>query len=217
MTDVAVFTFNAFQENTYVVFDETKQCIIVDPGCDTEEEERELAEFITKNNLVPVRLVNTHCHIDHILGNAFVHNTWGVELEFHEKEQRVLDEAPNLASFFGVRCNPQPPLGKYISEGEVIEFGNSTLISLFTPGHSPGSLSLYCESSGFILSGDVLFKDGIGRYDLPGASLTELKKSILQKLVPLPSNTRVLSGHGEETTIGREIKKNPYLIEFTAE
>lgn len=211
MTFVHRFTFNAFEENTYVVYDDSKQCVIIDPGCDSVEEEQALYSFIQSQHLKPVRLLNTHCHIDHILGNAFVASTWGLKLEFHEKEQRVIDEAPNLASFFGVRCTPQPEVGRYIVSGEEIIFGETTLRVLFTPGHSPGSLSFYCSGAGFVISGDVLFMDSIGRYDLPGANGDLLIQSIKNQLLPLPAQTKVYSGHGPETTIGREIIHNPYL------
>lgn len=211
MTFVQRFTFNAFEENTYVVYDDSKECVIIDPGCDSAEEEQALYSFIESQQLKPLRLLNTHCHIDHILGNAFVASTWGLKLEFHEKEQRVIDEAPNLASFFGVRCKAQPEVGRYITSGEEIVFGKTTLGVLFTPGHSPGSVSFYCYEAGFVVSGDVLFKDSIGRYDLPGANGDVLMQSIMSQLVTLPAHTKIYSGHGPETTIGREIIHNPYL------
>lgn len=211
MTQVQPFTFNSFYENTYVVWDETRECVIIDPGCSNESEENTLEDFITRHELKPVRLLLTHCHIDHILGNIFVSEKWQLGLEYHEKEVPVITEAPQYASFFGVTCPPQPKAKRFIVEGEQIQFGNTTFELRFTPGHSPGSVSFYCAASKFVLGGDVLCQGSIGRFDLPGADGKVLMTSIETQLLTLPDDTVVYAGHGEATTIGAERSTNSYV------
>lgn len=211
MAQVKKFVFNSFYENTYVVWDETHECVIVDPGCSNEHEENELEDFIIRHELKPVRLLLTHCHIDHILGNIFVSEKWQLGLEYHQKELPVITEAPQYASFFGVNCPPQPAAKRFIETGEEVRFGKTVFEVRFTPGHSPGSVSFHCAASGFILGGDVLFDGSIGRFDLPGADGNVLMSSIETQLLSLPDDTVVHAGHGEDTTIGRERMSNPYI------
>jgi glyoxylase-like metal-dependent hydrolase (beta-lactamase superfamily II) len=211
MLTVRAFVFNPVQENTYVLYNEKKQCCIIDPGCYFEEERRELREFIEQNRLEPVLLVNTHCHLDHVFGNKFVHDTWGLVLHLHEKEQRMLELAPASGQMW------QLPFDNY--EGELqfldpegsISIGDDTLVTSFTPGHSPGSLSFYSKESGFVISGDVLFNTSIGRTDLPGGDYETLVNSIQTNLFTLPDDTKVYSGHGPVTTIGFEKMNNPFV------
>lgn len=212
MTVVAKFTFNPFQENTYVVYDETKECIIFDPGCYTETERNELTDFINKKELKPVRLINTHCHLDHIFGNHFIHTQYQLPLEIHQGELVVLQAVPQVSMMYGIPYPDQSPNpGRFIEVGEMIEFGNSRLKSLFTPGHSPASLSFYCEASKFVIAGDVLFQGSIGRTDLPGGNFDTLIASIKTQLMPLPEEVEVYPGHGPKTTIGYEKRSNPFL------
>ena len=214
MANVIQLTFNPFQENTYVVYDDTKECIVVDPGCLFPDEKAELLETIHRLELRPIRLINTHCHIDHILGNHFIATTFNLVLEAHQGEQVVLDTGVQVASMYQIPYpDPSPAIGKFLTAGDVIEFGETRLKAIFTPGHSPASLSFYCEKDRFVLSGDVLFKNSIGRYDLPGGNFQTLMKNIREKLMVLPDEVKVYSGHGVATTIGAERKGNPFLVE----
>ncbi len=209
---VAILTFNPFQENTCLVYDETKECVIFDPGCYEEHEKEELKKFIDDSGLSPVRLINTHCHIDHVFGNHFVNATWGLELEIHKGELPVLEAVPAISQFYGIPAgDPSPKPGRFIEEGEMISFGNTRLKALFTPGHSSASLSFYCEESGFVIAGDVLFRESIGRTDLPGGDFDTLIGSIRAHLLSLEDEVVVYPGHGPSTTIGHERKFNPFL------
>ena len=211
MTAIASFVFNPFQENTFILYDETKECIIVDPGCYNASEQQQLTRFIDSNQLTPVQLINTHCHVDHIFGNQFVAQQYGLKLAINELELPVLRGAVNYGAVFGVKVDPSPEPEIYLNEGDKVEFGSSQLEILFTPGHSPGEISLFCRSENFVLAGDVLFLQSIGRTDLPGGDYETLISSIKKKLLPLGDNTKVYSGHGPETSIGFERINNPFL------
>jgi len=212
MTLVAKFTFNPFQENTYVLHDETKECIIIDPGCYTQAERDELKRFIDDNGLKPVRLINTHCHLDHVFGNKFVADTYQLPLEIHEGELPVLNSLQEVCMKYGIPLpEPSPPAGGFLKEGEVLEFGNSKLDILFTPGHSPASISFFSKESKFVIGGDVLFYGSIGRTDLPGGNFATLIESIKTQFFPLGDDVKVYSGHGPETSIGFEKENNPFL------
>ena len=213
MTRVAKFTFNPFQENTYLIYDDTKQCIIIDPGCIEDHEKMELTNFIENEGLTPVRLINTHCHIDHVFGNHFISEKYGLELEIHEGELPVLNSVPQVAMMYGIPLkDPMIPAKKFIKEGDKIEFGNTKLTTIFTPGHSPASISFYCKAAQFVIAGDVLFYGSIGRTDLPGGNFETLISNIKTKLFPLGDDVVVYSGHGPQTTIGYEKKTNPFLV-----
>lgn len=211
MIHVASFAFNPFQENTYVLYDETKECIIIDPGCYTSNEQKRLEAFIAKEELKPVRLINTHCHLDHICGNAFVSQKYGLDLEAHEGEQVVLDASVDHGKMYGFVFEPSPNIMHTIQEGDEIKFGNSTLKTLFTPGHSPASISFYSEQDNFVIAGDVLFFMSIGRTDLPGGNHDLLLQSIREKLFTLPDETIVYNGHGQKTQIAFEKLNNPFF------
>lgn len=212
MTNVVGLTFNLFQENTYIVYDDSKECIIFDPGCSTPAEEQALVQKIQELSLRPVRLINTHCHLDHIYGNAFVAKKYNLPLEIHRDELPVLAYAGASSQLFGAPPpEPSPEPERFIEEGDVLRFGQTELKTLLTPGHSPASLSFYCEAAKFVIAGDVLFYGSIGRYDLPGGDLNTLMNSIRTQLLPLGEEVSVYPGHGPETTIGREKKHNPFL------
>lgn len=212
MVLVAKLTFNPFQENTYVVYDDTKECIIFDPGMYTAEERKQLSDFIEQNELKPVRLINTHCHIDHVFGNNYVHEKYEISLEIHEGELPVLEAVPQVCMMYGVPySDPSPMPERFIKEGDVIEFGNSKLKAIFTPGHSPASLSFYCEDSKQLIAGDVLFYQSIGRTDLPGGDMATLLGSIKDNIFPLGDDVTVYPGHGPKTTVGYERLNNPFL------
>ncbi len=214
MAQVVCLTFNPFQENTYLIYDDTKACIIIDPGCLDQAEKAELTSTIEELKLRPVRLINTHCHLDHIFGNRFVAEKYGLSLEIHSGEIPVLERAPQAAMTYGIpypELSPAP--GDFIEEGDIIEFGNTKLQAILTPGHSPASLSFFCEAHNFLIAGDVLFYGSIGRTDLPGGDYDTLIESITEKLLPLGDDVEVYPGHGPSTTIGFERINNPFLTD----
>ena len=211
MIKVEHFTFNPLAENTYVLSNEKDEALIIDPGCYFTEEEKMLQNYITTKRLKPLLLLNTHCHLDHVFGNNWVHKTYGLELHLHEGEVVVLETAPASGNLYGLGfTNYKGPL-HFLKEGDEIVFGNDKLKVLFTPGHSPASVCFYCEAQHFIIGGDVLFHESIGRFDLPGGNEQTLYKSIREKLYVLPDETIVYPGHGEPTTIGHEKKFNPFV------
>ncbi|MGZ5222231.1 MAG: MBL fold metallo-hydrolase [Chitinophagaceae bacterium] len=211
MLTVQPFTFNPVQENTYVVYNEKGQCCIIDPGCYFASEEMELKKFIEDKQLKPIYLLNTHCHLDHIFGNRFVHKTFGLELYLHPQEKQVLDHGPASGQMFQLSFdNYDGPL-HYLEEGNNILIGDEILEVLFTPGHSPGSISFYSAAHKFLVSGDVIFEGSVGRTDLPGGSFEVLEQSIRTKLYTLPEDVIVYSGHGDSTTIGDEMRSNPFV------
>lgn len=211
MLHVKVFTFNPVQENTYVLYNDKNECCIIDPGCYFKEEKDELREFIEKTVLKPVLLLNTHCHLDHVFGNKFVHETWDLLLHIHPKEKPVLDYAPAAGLMWQMPVDNYEGKLIFIKEGEIIRLGGDELKILFTPGHSPGSVCFYDEKDGFVIGGDVLFNGSIGRYDLPGGDFGSLIQSIQTQLFILPDETEVFPGHGPKTTIGYEKMNNPFL------
>ena len=210
--NIKIFTFNQFFENTFIISDSTNECIIIDPGCYEKNEKKILQDYILTNNLVPTRLINTHCHIDHILGNNFVSKTWDLELEIHYKDIDLLKNSKNIADLYGfVNYENSPITNKFLVEGDIIEFGKSKLEVLFTPGHAPGHISLYSKNENFIISGDVLFNNSIGRTDLPGGNYNTLIDTIKNKILCLDDSTVVYCGHGPSTTVGKERINNPFL------
>jgi glyoxylase-like metal-dependent hydrolase (beta-lactamase superfamily II) len=211
MIKIDHFTFGPFQENTYILSDETRECIIIDPGCYNEAERAELKAFIASHKLKPVRLLNTHCHIDHVFGNKFSADTWNLGLEIHEKDLPVLKSLLNVARLYQLNAEESPEPGRFIAEGDKITFGNSSLDVLFCPGHCPGHVVFVSHEQQFVIGGDVLFYGSIGRTDLPGGHYQTLIDSIKNKLFPLGDGYRVYSGHGPETNIGFERKNNPFL------
>jgi len=211
MISIKIFTFNAFQENTYLLYDETGEAIVIDPGCYSKEEQKALSGFISENNLKLKLLVNTHCHIDHIFGNYYVKQKYGVDLVCHEKEEVNLRSAKLFGQPFGFSDVDETEAEQYIEEGEEIRFGNSVLEVLFVPGHSPGHIALLENAQKVCFSGDVLFRNSIGRTDLPGGDYQEILRSIRNKLFVLDDDIAVYPGHGPSTTIGHEKKHNPFL------
>lgn len=211
MLTVKGFTFNPFQENTYVVSDPSGQCLIIDPGCYYQEEKDELSGYIRSAGLTPSLLINTHCHLDHIFGNAFVADLFDLHLHLHELEIPVLDFAPAAGLMYNLPFeNYSGPRHLVKAAGEGLP-GFPGIKVLFTPGHSPGSISFYCPEEKWIISGDVLFQRSVGRTDLPGGNQDVLLESIRSRLFTLPDETVVLSGHGPSTLIGEEKKENPFL------
>ncbi len=204
-------TFNPFEENTYLISGSSHDAIVIDPGCFDQIERDELTRTIQDLKLKPVRLINTHCHIDHILGNAFVASQYSLGLEIHQGELPVLQAGMSIAGLYGIPYNPSPLPQSYIQENDEIELDDIRLQVLFTPGHSPASICFFNEKDGWLIGGDVLFYESIGRTDLPGGDHELLLKSIETQLFVLPDDTVVYPGHGPKTTIGHEKKYNPFL------
>lgn len=209
--NIVKFTYSPFQENTYILYDNTKQCVIIDPGCYDENERRRLVEFIESRELNPVRLLNTHGHLDHIFGNKFVAEKYNLQVESHKDEQQVIEYSTIAAQSYGLQLEQSPLISVFWDEGDSITFGDSELKVFFTPGHSPASISFYSEKDNFIIGGDVLFRLSIGRTDLPGGNFETLSHSIKTKFYTLPDETKVYSGHGEVTTVGYEKQHNPFV------
>ena len=210
MIKVKVFTFSPVQENTYVLYNEQNKAIIIDPGCYFSAEQETLKNFITDTQLEPVRLLNTHCHLDHVFGNKWVSETWNLELYLHEGEQQMLQLAPLSGEKWGLPFqNYKGPL-HFLAEGDTISLGNDALQVILAPGHSPASICFYCEKQAFLIGGDVLFRESIGRTDLPGGSGEDvLVNGIRERLFVLPDTTMVHPGHGELSWIGDEKDDNP--------
>ena len=211
MMKLKTFEFSPIQENTYILYNEFNDCIIIDPGCYSQEEREALSTFIEQNKLQPKLLLNTHCHLDHVFGNKFVAEKYGLTLHLHEKELPVLQFAPTSGLMYNMPFDNYAGEFVFLQPGETIMLGKDELKILFTPGHSPASISFYNKQDGFVISGDVLFKQSIGRTDLPGGDYDTLIKSIKDELLVLPDETVVYSGHGAATSIGAEKRNNAYL------
>ena len=211
MLKIKVFTFSPVQENTYILYNEHNKAIIIDPGCYFSAEQETLKNFITDTQLEPVRLLNTHCHLDHVFGNKWVHDTWGLELYIHPGEEQMLKLAPLSGEKWGLPfINYSGPL-HFLNEGDAVLLGEDTLRVILAPGHSPASICFYCEKQQLLIGGDVLFRESIGRSDLPGGNPQTLLKSIREQLFVLPDEVAVFPGHGSSTTIGHEKLHNPFL------
>lgn len=211
MLNVQTFTFNPVQENTYILYNEERLCCIIDPGCYFASEEMELRNFIELHQLQPTYLLNTHCHLDHIFGNRFVHKTYGLNLHLHRLEKQVLDLGPASGQMWQLPFDNYDGELVFIDEKDTIKLGNDELIILFTPGHSPGHVCFYNRAEKFLIGGDVLFNGSVGRTDLPGGNFETLEQSIKTKLYALPQDVIVYPGHGDSTTIGDEMKTNPFV------
>ncbi|MEO6406298.1 MAG: MBL fold metallo-hydrolase [Ferruginibacter sp.] len=211
MLHIKSFEFSPIQENTYVLYNEFKECIVIDPGCYFDEEKERLASFISEMNLKPIMLLNTHCHLDHVFGNKFITEKYKLTLHIHANEKAVLDFAPASGLMYNMPFDNYQGEINYLEVDSEILVGSDKLKILFTPGHSPGSLSFYSEADGFVISGDALFYRSIGRTDLPGGNHKQLLESIRKNLFILPAETKVFSGHGPVTKIGEEKELNPFL------
>ena len=211
MLKIKSFEFSPIAENTYIIYNEFNDCIILDPGCYFEEEKETLAAFITDAGLKPVMLINTHCHLDHVFGNKAMAEKYGLTLQLHENEKALLDFAPASGLMYNLPFDNYTGEYIFLKEGDIIRLGEDELKVLLTPGHSPGSLSFYSEKDKFVISGDALFQGSVGRSDLPGGNHEQLIRSIKDNLLVLPGDTKVYSGHGPVTTIAEERKTNPFL------
>ncbi len=206
------FEFNMFPVNTYVLWDETKEAVIIDPGCFYEEEKQILKDYITDNNLTVKHLLNTHLHLDHIFGNPFVEKEFNISPSANKADEFWIEEAPKQSRLFGFELKEKPiSIQHYLYDGDVVTFGNNLLDVIHVPGHSPGSIVFYNKTEHCMFSGDVLFQGSIGRADLTGGNFDELIEHICSRLFVLPQQTVVYPGHGPSTTIGNEKKNNPFF------
>jgi len=211
MITIKTFIFNDFQENTYILSNETRSCIIVDPGCYISSEQNELSDYIEINQLIPEAILNTHGHIDHVLGCKYIKEKYNIPFIAHKDELDLIKATLDYGLMFGIKAD-QPPLpDRFIDENENFVFGNTSLKIFHIPGHSPGSIALYSADDKMILTGDVLFRGSIGRTDLPGGNFNLLISGIKSKLLTLPGDTIAFPGHGPYTTINDELRNNPFL------
>lgn len=211
MIHIHSFVCNPYQENTYVLHDDDGVCAIIDPGMYGTAEEQALQEFIEENGLRPELLLNTHCHIDHVLGNHFIHEQYRLLPLFHENELPLLVEVQHYAPQMGLRYDVSPIGEQFLPESGTIGIGAEKLQLIFAPGHSPGHLCFYHQEQGLLIGGDVLFYNSIGRTDLPGGDHEQLLDSIRTNIYSLPDETVVYPGHGPQTTIGHEKHSNPFV------
>jgi glyoxylase-like metal-dependent hydrolase (beta-lactamase superfamily II) len=211
MINIETFVFNPFQENTYLLFDESGQCLIIDAGCETPREQDHLVNRLGELDLTPEKLVNTHCHVDHILGVAFLARKFNLPFLFHPDEQELFAHSRSQAEIFGLSLEMPPEPSGFLKDGDTLGFGQSTLEVIHIPGHSPGGILLHDPVGKILISGDVLFRGSIGRTDLPGGNYNSLVGGIRDRLLVLDPSTRVFPGHGPVTSIGEEKSINPFL------
>lgn len=211
MIKIEKFVVNPLSENTFVVSDESGDCILVDPGFYFPEEHDEIRNYIAENKLNPVKITNTHCHFDHIMGVEFVREEYGIPFHAHADDAFWIERAEQQANTFGFKLKPVQPIDAFLTENKNIKFGNTELEVIHIPGHTPGHVVFYNREAEVLIAGDVLFYGSIGRTDLPKGNHDDLISNIKNKLLILPENTKVYCGHGPETTIGFEKSSNPFL------
>jgi len=209
--NIKKFTFNPVEVNAIVLWDDTLECVIIDPACFYPHEEQQLKLFIETNHLKPVRLLNTHGHFDHLMGNGFVEKTWGLKSEIHKKDSFLVEQAANQSTMFGMSMSKPPLPYRFFEDGEILTFGKSSLKVIYVPGHSPGGVAFYSETDKLLIAGDILFCGSVGRTDLPKGNHEQLIAGIHEKLMVLDPKVKVYCGHGPETTIGAEKSSNPFL------
>lgn len=208
------FEFNAFQENTFLIYDEQKNAVIIDPGCYSRIEQEELSSFLEDEGLTLHAILGTHAHIDHVLGNSFIMNTYGVDYYLHSDDVATLKAVSSYAHLYGFEGYlPSPAPTHTLHGGEQLSFGDIQFEVYHTPGHAPGHVVYYNRQNNFVINGDVLFSGSFGRVDLPGGDLQTLKESIFNTMFKLPEETVVYCGHGPSTTIGKE-KRTNYILNF---
>jgi hydroxyacylglutathione hydrolase len=212
MMKIEKFVVGPLGENSFVISDKTGECIFIDPGFYFEEEFEEISDYIYDNKLKPVKIINTHCHFDHIMGVEFIRKKYGIPFFAHKDDLFLIGNATEQARFFGFEMNPVLPVDAYLNEKDKIAFGDSELKVIHVPGHSPGHVVFYSDEDRILIAGDVLFYGSIGRTDLPGGDYQALISGIKEKLFALPDNTKVYAGHGPETSLGFEKENNPFLI-----
>ena len=213
MISIKTFAFNLLQENTYVVSDDTLECVIIDCGAYYDDERRAITDYISSQGLKPVHLLATHGHWDHNLGIDTIYQTYGLRVEAAKEDDFIISDIPhNFQSIIGAPLRREyPAVGRFFTPDEVIRFGHHSLQVLKTPGHSPGSVVFYCAEEHTAFTGDTLFRMSVGRTDFEGGSYTQLMSSLTNVLAKLPADTVILPGHGPQSTIADELRYNPYL------
>lgn len=212
MLKVEQLTYNPFQENTYVVYNEQKECVIIDPGCYTAEEKMNFENYISQNGLIPRWLLLTHSHLDHVFGVSFVCSKFKLKPEIHPEDLQTLEQFEVVTKMYGIPNSDTPPeANTSLNEGMVVNLGEDKLEVLFVPGHAPGHVAFYNKEANFVINGDCLFFGSIGRTDLPGGNHEQLLSSIREKLFTLPDDCKVYCGHGPATSIGFEKSNNPFF------
>lgn len=210
--EIKIFRNNPWQQNTVVLYDQTGEAVVIDCGCFNEKEQMGMKDFFLEKSLHPVALWCTHLHIDHVFGNNFMKDTYGLEAQASEADHFLIENAVEYAGVLGISgITPPPALGKYLKDGDTVTFGESELKVIAVAGHSPGGLCFYSEKERLLIAGDVLFAGSVGRSDLPGGNAKQLVDDIRQKLFILPEDVKVIPGHGPATTIGKEKKQNPFF------
>ncbi len=212
MLHLKSFTFNPFQQNTFVLYDDEGRAFFIDAGNSDSSENNELRDFVSSKKLKPEKLLLTHAHIDHVMGNKFLYDEYGLLPELHSSELFFIEQMEATATMYGLRCEPSPLPLKFIDDKEVIALGRYSFECILAPGHSPGSICFYNKENNLLIGGDVLFNGSIGRTDLPMGNHEQLLSSIHHRLLILPEETKVYCGHGPSTTIGQEKRSNPFLV-----
>jgi glyoxylase-like metal-dependent hydrolase (beta-lactamase superfamily II) len=215
MLHIHIFTFNVFQENTYIIWNDAREAIIIDPGCYSTSERKEVQNFLEEKQLKLTAVWCTHGHIDHIFGVEFLVNTYQVPFYAHRIAWQEMQSSLQYGGVYGTPISKIIPPTHYLEGGDTVTLGEISFKVLFTPGHSPGSISFYQAENQCVFAGDVLFQSGVGRWDLPGGNYDILLQSIVMQLLPLPESTIVYAGHGDTTTIGEEKRTNPYILSYT--
>ncbi len=211
MTKIKTFVFNDFQTNCYILYDGSYEAVIIDGAANSHSELKQIDDFINENHLIPKYIISTHGHLDHICGNYYLESHFRIPVLSHKDDDFFIENSLQLAKSFGYAIEQPPKTDKYVKDHEILKFGDSKLEVISIPGHTPGSIALYCAEDNFVIAGDALFLESIGRTDLPLGDYDQLMNSILKRLFILPDNTIVLPGHGPDTTIGDEKKYNPFF------
>ena len=209
--DIKSFVFNAFYENTYLLSSSNLETLVLDPGCYEDFEKKELTDFIKTNKLKPIAIINTHCHIDHVLGNDYLKKLYNIPLWIPATEKNLLKSVSTYAPTMGIQDYQEAQPDKLLSEKDVITFGSEKLEILYAPGHSEGHLMFYHAADKSLMAGDVIFRESIGRTDLPGGNFKTLEESIKNQVYTLPDAVKIYPGHGPRTTVGHEKKNNPFV------
>ena len=212
MLKIKKFIVNPLQENTFIISDDTGQCIFIDPGFYFPEEQDKVRKYISDNNLDPVMIANTHCHFDHIMGVEFIRNEFNIPFVCHSEDAFWVDKAVEQGGLFGFEMQPVNMPDRFFPDDDPLKFGDSCFEIIHLPGHSPGHVVFFSEKEKLLIAGDVIFFGGIGRTDLPGGDYQTLISNIRNKLFVLPEGIKIYSGHGPETTLDREKSSNPFLI-----
>ncbi len=209
---IKLFVFNDFRENTYLLYDESLVAIVVDPGMNDDEERKAFDTFVQKKNLQIKSIINTHCHIDHVLGCKYLKEKYNIPFYIHKNEAEVLEGVEHFGLFLGIETERPPMPDGFFSEDDMLSSGNTRLKVIFVPGHTPGGVAFYCAEDNVLITGDTLFRGSIGRTDFPGGDHNTLINSIKTNIMTLPGNVTVLPGHGPSTTIEEERNSNPFLM-----